>query len=90
MLSFFKLICIGVCESESVRLFATPWTAALQAPLSLEIPGKHTGVGSHSLLQGIIPTQGLNPGLLHCRQILYHLSFQGSPLLDCSCLTMLC
>ena len=33
----------------------------------------------HSLLQGIFPTQGLNLGLLHCRQILYHLSHQGSP-----------
>ena len=37
-------------------------------------PGKITGVGGHALLQGIFPTQGLNPGLLHCRQILYHLS----------------
>ena len=35
-------------------------------------------MSSHSLLQGIFPTQGLNPGLLHCRQILYHLSHQGS------------
>ena len=40
-------------------------------------PGKNTGLGSHSLLQGIFPTQGLNLGLLHCRQILYHLSHQG-------------
>ena len=37
-------------------------------------PGKNTGVGSHSLLQGIFLTWGSNPGLLHCRQILYHLS----------------
>ena len=36
-------------------------------------------VGSLSLLQGIFPTQGLNPGLLHCRQILYQLSDKGSP-----------
>ena len=42
-------------------------------------PGKNTGVGSQSLLQGIFPTQGLNPGLPQCRQILYHLSHQGSP-----------
>ena len=42
-------------------------------------PGKHTGVGCHSLLQGIFPTQGSNPGLLHCRQILHHLSHQGNP-----------
>ena len=52
-----------------------------------------TGVGCHSLFQGIFPTWGLNPGFLHCRQILYHLSHQGSPFvtriakksqLDCS------
>ena len=42
-------------------------------------PGQNTGVGSLSLLQGIFPTQGLNPGLLHCRQILYQLSHKGSP-----------
>ena len=37
-------------------------------------PGKSTGVGCHFLLQGIFPTQGLDPGLLHCRQIIYNLS----------------
>ena len=37
-------------------------------------PGQNTGVGSLSLLQGIFPTQGSNPGLPHCRQILYQLS----------------
>ena len=42
-------------------------------------PGNNTGVGSHSLLQRIFPSQGLNPGLLHCRQILYPLSHQESP-----------
>ena len=42
-------------------------------------PGKKARVGCHALLQGIFPTQGSNPGLLHCRQILYHLSHQGSP-----------
>ena len=42
-------------------------------------PGKNNGVGCHALLQGIFPTQGLNPGLPHCRQILYHLIHQGSP-----------
>ena len=43
--------------------------------------GQNAGVGSLSLLQGIFPTQGSNPGLLHCRQVLYQLSYQGSPLL---------
>ena len=42
-------------------------------------PGQNTGVGSLSLLQGIFPTQGLNPGLLYCRQILYQLSHKESP-----------
>ena len=42
-------------------------------------PGQNTGMGSLSLFQGIFPTPGLNPGLLHCRQILHHLSHQGSP-----------
>ena len=42
-------------------------------------PGQNTGAGSHSLLQSIFPTQGLNPGLPHCRQILYQLSHKGSP-----------
>ena len=41
-------------------------------------PGQSTGVGSHSLLQGIFPTQGLNLGLPHCRQILYQVNHQGS------------
>ena len=42
------------------------------------VPGKSTGVGCRFLLQGIFPTQGLKPGLQHCRQTLYHLSHQGS------------
>ena len=42
-------------------------------------PGQNTGMGSLSLLQGIFPTQGSNPGLPHCRQILYQLSHKGSP-----------
>ena len=41
-------------------------------------PGKNTGVGCHCLLQEIFPTQGLNLGVPHCRQTLYHLSHQGS------------
>ena len=50
--------------------------------LPSEQPGKskNTGVGGLSLLQGTFPTQGLNRGHLHCRQILYQLSHPGSPL----------
>ena len=59
-----------------VWLFATPWTVqptSLPCPWD-DFPGKNTGVGCHSLLQVIFPIQGLNPDLLHCRQILYCLS----------------
>ena len=44
-----------------------------------DFPGKSTGVGCYFLLQGVSPTLGLNPVLLHCRQALYRLSHQGSP-----------
>ena len=47
---------------------------------SVHSPGKNTGVGRHALLQKIFPTQGLNLGLLHCKQILYHLSCRGVPI----------
>ena len=53
------------------------WPARLLCPW--DSPGKNTGVGCHSLLQGIFLTQELNPGLLHCRQTLYWLSYKGSP-----------
>ena len=63
------------CESCSVvSNSATPWTYS-----AWNSPGQNTGVGSHSLLQEIFPTQGSNPGLLHHRQILYQLIHQGSP-----------
>ena len=42
----------------------------------MDSAGNNTGVGCHALLQVIFPSQGLNPGLLHCRQILYRLSHQ--------------
>ena len=60
-----------------------PRSPTLQAdPLPDEPQGKpkNTGVGSLSLLQRIFPTQESIRGLLHCRQILYQLSYQGSPL----------
>ena len=63
-----------------VWLCVTLWSAACQVPLSIhgDFPGSCTGVGCHALLQGIFQTQGLNPGLLHCRWILYCLSHQRS------------
>ena len=54
------------------------WPHGLHSPWNSL--GQNTGVGSLSFLQGIFPTQGSNPGFLHCRQILYQLSYEGSPL----------
>ena len=59
-----------------------PRSPALQVdslPAEPQGKPKHIGVGSLSLLQRIVPIQELNWGLLHCRQILYQLSYQGSP-----------
>ena len=84
-LSLCVCVCLCVCVLLTcIQLFATPWTVACQTPLSTgfsrqEYLSVYTGVGSLSLLQGTFPTQGSNTGLLHCRQILYHLSRQGSP-----------
>ena len=69
-----------------VRSVTAVVSASLQTPgLSLpgtyvhgNSPGKNTGMGCHSIIQGIFPVQGLNPHFLHCRQILYLLSHQGS------------
>ena len=67
------------CENGSesrIWLFAAPRTHSLWAS-----PGPSTGGGGLSLLQGIFPTQGSNPGLPHYRRILYQLNHQGSPLI---------
>ena len=62
-----------------------PRSPTLQAdslPAEPPVKLKNTGVGSLSLLHGIFPTQELNQDLLHCRQILYRLSYEGSILAD--------
>ena len=53
------------------------WPHGLYSPWNS--PGQNTGEGSLSLLQGIFPAQGWNPGLPHCRWILYQLNHKGSP-----------
>ena len=60
---------VKVAQSDSCDTMDCPWDS----------PGQNTGVGSLSLLQGIFPTEGSNPGLPHCRWILYQLSHKGSP-----------
>ena len=72
--------CGGGLVTKSCLTLATPWTIAHQAPLSMGFPRQEYWSGTHTLLQGIFLTQGSNLGLLHCRQILYRLSRQGSPL----------
>ena len=64
--------------SESCSVISNSlWPHGLYSPWNS--PGQNTGVGSFSFLQGIFPTQGLNPGLLHSRWVLYQLSHEGSP-----------
>ena len=68
----------GWNESESRSVVSNSlWPHGLYSPWNF--PGQNTGVGSLSLLQGIFPTQGSNPGPPHCRRILYQLSHKGSP-----------
>ena len=69
----------GGLDAKSCPTLVTPWTVVCRAPLSWDSPGKNTGAGCHFLLKGIWLTQGSNLGLLHCRQILYWLSYEGSP-----------
>ena len=79
----------GILQARVLEYIAVPFSMGSSQPRSpalqvdsfpAESPGKpkNTGVGSLSLLQWIFPTQELNQGLLHCRQILYQLSHQGS------------
>ena len=72
---------LHVCVSRSV-ISDSLWPHELQPAKLLcpwDSPGKNTGMGCHFLLQRIFLTQGLNSGLMHCTQILYQLSHQGSP-----------
>ena len=68
------------CAVLSHSVMSDSATIAHQASVSMgDSPGRNTGVGCHALLQGIFLTQESNQGLLHCRQILSQLSYQGSP-----------
>ena len=65
-------VCVCVCVTQSCPSLWDSLPARLFCPWNS--PGKNTRVGGHFLLQGIFLTQGSNPGLVRCRQILYHLS----------------
>ena len=69
----------SVFIAKSCLTLCNPMNCSLSDFCLRNSPGRNTRVGCHSLLQRILPTQGSNLGLLHCRQILYHLSRQGSP-----------
>ena len=74
--------CLSLCCAYSlshVQLFVTPWTVARQAPLSMRFSRQEYWSGLPCPPPGIFQTQELNPGLPHCRRILYCLSHQGSP-----------
>ena len=79
-LSLFMRVGIGMClVAQSCLTLCDPMDCS---PPGSSVPGdslgKNTRVGYHALFQGISPTQGLNPGLPHCRRILSHLSHRGS------------
>uniref|UniRef100_A0AC11EIX2 Peroxisomal biogenesis factor 14 n=1 Tax=Ovis aries TaxID=9940 RepID=A0AC11EIX2_SHEEP len=65
----------GTAADEPASLGPATQVVPVQPPHLISQPySKNTGIGCHCLLQGVFWTQGSNPGLLHCRQILYHLS----------------
>ena len=76
-LSRVTQLCRGAWSFRGTQLCLTLWPHWLYSPGNS--PGQNAGVGSLSLLQGIFPTQGSNPRLLHCRWILYQLSHLRSP-----------
>ena len=73
------LLCCGLVAQLCLTLCDPMDCGPPGSSVHRDSPGKNIGMGCHALLQGIFPTQGLNPGLLHCRQILYCLSHQGNP-----------
>jgi len=69
-----------VCVLSCFICVCYPMDCSLPGSSVHEVPGKNTGTGCLSLLQGIFPTQGSDTDLLHCKKIPYHLSHQGSPM----------
>ena len=75
---FYLWCCAGLsCSVMSDSVW--PHVLKPQASLFMGFSSKNARVGCHAFIQEIFPTQGSNPVLPHCRQILYHLSHQGSP-----------
>ena len=80
-LLFIYLVLIWIWIAYRVKITLSSLTLCNPLDSPRNSPGQNTGVGSLSLLQRILPNQGLNPGFPHCRRFLYQLSHQGSPIL---------
>ena len=79
--TYLPLLYILLCVFSLSVMSRSMWPRGLKPARLLcpwNSPGKNTATGCHSLLQGVFLTQGSNLGLLHCRQILYHLNLHGS------------
>ena len=77
--SYKPLLCVCMLVAQLILILWDSMDCSWPGSSPWDFPGKNTGVGCHSLSQGIFLIQGSNPGLQHCRQILYHLSHQGNP-----------
>ena len=74
-------VCCVCLVVQACPTLCDPVDVAHQAPLSMGLPRQEYWSGLPFPSLGIFPTQGLNPGLLHCRHIFYFLSHQGRPLI---------
>ena len=73
------VVCVCLVAQSCPTLYNPMNSSPRSSFVSGDSPGKNTRAGCHALLQGIFPTQGSNPGLPHCRQVLHCLNHQGSP-----------
>ena len=78
-LDIFPKSCCSVFSCSCPTLYPHRLYSPPGSSVHGDSPGKHTGEGCHAIFQGTFPTQGSNPDLPHCRQILFCLSHQGSP-----------
>ena len=81
--------CGGGLVAKLCPSLAIPWTVACQTPLFMKFSRQEYWSGLLFPSPGIFPTQESNPGLLHCRQMIYQLSYEGSPNVHCRNLEML-
>ena len=78
-MKWISYVCVSLVDQSCLTLCDPMDCRPQGSSIHGDYPGKNIEMGCLALLQGIFPTQGSNPGLPHCRQILYCLSHQGSP-----------